>query len=298
MSVSNGFHRSRRYLLAATLALILPTCNLVFDLDGLVGVSPSDDAGIGEEPFHELADANVGLEANVSPDATDAADGGEFDASPSDAALPALIQSSSRYLTGSFTSMESSPLNSVSAGDLLVVVFQFTTPVAVASMTDDAPGDAGPANTYVSANQTAWINCGAASDTYHNVWYARMVRGGARRVTATISSGSTVQYPAMWVLDFSGVGTFDRGGTISTQSAASLITSPQLSSTSEQAVIVSTGISCRNVVGVHSGNPFMLLPVLAGNAVGYHIAPKPGVYGALFDTDEAVEWAASTVIFR
>jgi len=289
---------SHKGVLAIVYAFSIAGCTLLTDLDGLVGeageVRGEDGGGDAAESgsdagvVSDVPDVPITDAATVPPDSSNA------DAPTSDAALPVFVQSSTASLTGDVMSMASGLLNPVRAGDLIVVVFQSEGLVPVASMTDNAT-DGGPGNIYRSAGQRSQVYC-AAAGSQQEIWYARMVVGGATRVNLTIPPGGLARAPKVWVLDFSGVGDVVGGGVTGEQPVGAIVTAPPVS-TGGQAVVVSTAITCEKVVGIHAGNPFTLLPLLSGDAVAYYVASRSGAYGAVFDSDPAA-WAASTASFR
>ncbi|HTR51265.1 MAG TPA: hypothetical protein VMJ10_11200 [Kofleriaceae bacterium] len=196
----------------------------------------------------------------------------------------AFVQSG---MTTGYASSGAVTLSPTRAGSLLVigVANASDTSDSVSGVTDDA------GNTYRSASVRAIMN---ACETSSEIWYASNVRADATTVTVKLTG--TIAF-GIWAVEFTGASTQLAGSQANDEPATALIAAPVVTSPTD-AIVVSIGLACANITGVHSGTQFTGLPVASVADVAYCVTNASGSYGAQWDVAMAAPWCGGTVVFH
>ena len=88
------------------------------------------------------------------------------------------------------------------------------------------------------------------------------------------------------------------GGTGNSDPAAAMHPSAPTVEVPPGAFVVSVADVAGDSVTIDAGNPFVALPVLAGNDAAYYVAPATGSYAAAWLAQGVAPWCASTAAFR
>jgi hypothetical protein len=168
---------------------------------------------------------------------------------------------------------------------VLAVVQESGTTSAVTTAVDDV-GDS-----FVSANERA-IDTSCANTS--ELWYAKDVLAGAKKITITLSSAATTHLWALEVAGLDGSAPLGDGAQKSTQPTGTLISAPAVTTTGPS-LVVSVAGTCGQVNGIQP--PFTNLPPHNGHGAAYVIATSAGSYGAVW-TYSGGTWNASTAAFH
>lgn len=236
-------------------------------------------------PLLLAACGRLEFDPQASADATT----GETDASDAFVARPELVQTMTANNTGAASLMVN--LAPTRAGGLIVIATLCynisATAEPVLSIADDVQ------NNYVSAGALAPWN---GDDGAVEIWYAAGARPGASSVTIS-STGVTSR--VVWALELANIAPMaplesamqleDPGGSMP---AAPVV------GASGRAAVVSLFMVNGTITQIAAGNPFVLLPVLNGDAAAYAVVDAPGAYGAVVDAPGSGSYSAVTAAFR
>jgi hypothetical protein len=197
--------------------------------------------------------------ADAAPDV--AADGASL-------ANPVVVQQASGSAAFDTAVITVSPTG---AGHLLVIgATGSLDSQSVASVTDDAGAS------YVATGR-ANVNGGSAE-----IWFAPASNAGATQITVKFSNTSG---GSVWMLEVAG----SNPKTVivavhSNMPAGSLIAAPPVTTKGPNTLVFSVlEATGGTLAGLHTGNPFLMMPVMNGDSSAYAIAPTPGPYAAQWD---------------
>ena len=259
-----------RWLVGPLLGLV-SACSLLTDLHGLSGGGDARDGGSSDGGDGERDGSTSSTEAGPP--------GSEL----------RLVQTT----TSTFSSATAPIALSATAEDDLLIVASAHNGQSTDTLTgivDNAPGGS---SIYAFTSQRSTSDCSKSTE----LWAATNVKAGATSVTISTTGGGTFY---VWVAEFAGLGRPTRvsgGAAISNQPANPLVTSPTVVTTSPS-VVVSVGVTCSSMTGIHTGNPFIALPPLQRGSAAYFLAPSPGTFGAVWDAASSNSgWNAATAAF-
>ena len=176
----------------------------------------------------------------------------------------------------------------VTPGDLVVVMIAaYDTSAVVASVVDDTG-----ANQYDATGARS-----TSKDAHTEIWYAANAQPGATQLTATLTKPVG---GGLWFAEFSNIARanpLDKAS-IGNGPTTAMVTAPTVdTSAADELVISMLVVSAGGATGVTSGNPFIALPDISGDASAYVVAAQPGTWGAAWDTDGGGTVCASTAAF-
>lgn len=227
----------------------------------------------------------LGFDPQASADAAV----GETDASDAAVARPEVVQvRTANNADGTAITVNLDPTR---AGGLIVIAtlcFNIgATFQPVLSVVDDVQ------NTYVSSGALARWN---GDDGAVELWYAANARPGASLVRVA-STGTTSR--VAWALELANIApTSPLESAVALEHLGQAMPFAPDVSASGSAAVVSLIMINGTITQVAAGNPFVLLPVINGDAAAYAIVDAPGTYGAVVDAPGSSSYAAITAAFR
>jgi hypothetical protein len=180
----------------------------------------------------------------------------------------------------------------VSPGSMLVVAtLNFNIGGTAAATTGVADG---AGNSFTSANARAtWTG----TEGQVEIWY--LPSAGAGVTVVTIDSAALTSRSA-WVLELGNMKAdqpLDVVNVVSDGTTNGMPLAPTVSPSRAPAVIVSAILLSGAVTQVTSGNGFVPLPSINGDAAAYAIVDAPGTYGAVWDAPGSDNYGSSTAAF-
>ena len=180
----------------------------------------------------------------------------------------------------------------VTAGSMLVVTTLNFNVGGVAASTIDVSDDAG--DVFTSTNARAmWTG----DDGQVEIWYQPGAGGGATTVSIA-SSGLTSR--SAWLLELANmepVQPLDAVTVTNDGITNGAPIAPTVNPTRPPAVIISAILLSGAVTQVTSGNGFVPLPLINGDAAAYAIVDTPGMYDAAWDAPGSDNFGSSTAAF-
>jgi hypothetical protein len=212
---------------------------------------------------------------------------GDVSVDAAGATAPAMVQTSSGHsANGQAITATLAPTGADRVVVIAAVVYDGAS--SITSIDDDA------GTTYVTASARA-----TAGGDATEIWYAPQPHAAATRVTVHLSDAVG---GATWVAELAGVDpAMPTPAITSNEMSDTTIVAPAMITTLPDELVFSVAAdSLGDITGLHAGNDFTALPVIAGDAAAYRIAIAPGSYAAEWDGSTNLVGAAcaSSVAFH
>jgi hypothetical protein len=192
-------------------------------------------------------------------------------------ATPSLVQNDCATAAGATVSTS---LPDLAPGNLLVVTVNFDSATANATVTDTA-GNA------MTAGETV-RSAGSTSIVYFKI----IASDGADTLTVTLDEAAT--FVAIFAHELTGVDA--RATSTSGFGTGTMATTPPLTTTVANQLLLGHAVSSNNVTSVGSG--FASIQTCAGDVTAYLVAPAPAEYVATYTLATAASWRATLTAFE
>jgi hypothetical protein len=185
---------------------------------------------------------------------------------------------------------------SVGAHHLLVLAIDHDQDIAVTSI-DDAAG-----NQYSPAGGRA-IATGHDGNVFATeLWFAADTLAFDGNIDIALESSDAT---FVWVAEFDGIATSSPLAAVSTQSndavasSGGVVTTAPITTTEPDELVFVLNANNGGVGAIANGNPFVALPIFAGDDTAYTIASEPGAYAAVWTNpmSSVTSYCASVAAF-